>query len=186
MVPVVEERNMANVEVLRTQAIEKTGEKTVGVPRARSEDKAADTPVAVRRQVCVIQTMCEKDVYENTGDDVLNVLGRGKSADVGLFKQMRGTCNPKSEHLSPDKEKQNIPARTPGIPEVDTRKIRDDPAERTHRVQQAAAKQVWFRFEGKTGLIDIWGQDWEIEKEARENGTWERLGHLYDKRGKED
>ena len=32
----------------------------------------------------------------------------------------------------------------------------------------AAAKQVWFRFEGKTRLIDIWGQDLEIEKEARE------------------
>ena len=27
---------------------------------------------------------------------------------------------------------------------------------------------MWFRFEGKTRLIDIWGQDWEIEKEARE------------------
>ena len=126
---VVEERNIAKLEILRTQAIEKTGEKTLGVPRARSEDKAADTPVAARRRVSVIQTMCEKDVYENTGDDGLNVFGRGKFADVGLFKQMRGTCNPKSEHLSPDREKQNTLARTPGIPEVDTRKIRDHPAE---------------------------------------------------------
>ena len=32
----------------------------------------------------------------------------------------------------------------------------------------AAAKQVWFRFEGKTRLVDIWGRDLEIEKEARE------------------
>ena len=103
---VEEERNMAKMEVLRMQAIEKIG---------------------------------EKDVHGNTGDDGLNVLGRGKSADVGAFKQMRGTCNPKSEHWSPDTEKQNIPASTPGIPEVDTRKIRDDPAVRVHQVQRAAA-----------------------------------------------
>ena len=116
----------------------------------------------------VIERTGEKDVYRNTGDDGLNLLGHGKSADVGAFKQMRGTCNPKSEHWSPDTEKPNIPARTPGIPEVDTRKIGDDPAEKVHRVKQAAAKQVWFRFERKTRLIDVRGQDWEIEKEARE------------------
>ena len=56
-----------------------------------------------------------------------------------------------------------------------------------HRVQQAAAKQVWFRFEGKTRHIDIWGQDWEIEKEARERmGLGKDLGHFFDKRRKED
>ena len=53
-------------------------------------------------------------------------------------------------------------------PEVETRKTRVDPAESVHRVQQAAAKQVWFRIEGKTRLKDIGGQDWEIEREARE------------------
>ena len=31
-----------------------------------------------------------------------------------------------------------------------------------------AAKQEWFRFEGKTRVIDIWGRDLEIDKEARE------------------
>ena len=77
---------------------------------------------------------------------------------------MRGTCNPRSEHWSPNTEKLNIPARIPGIPEVDTRKTGDDPAEKAHRVQQAAAKQVWFRFEGKTRITDIWDR---IEKLKR-------------------
>ena len=85
---VAEERNMAKVEVFGTQAIEKANEKTVGVPWAQSEDQVFDTPVAARRRVSMIQTMREKDVYENTGDDGLNVFGHGKSADVGLFKQM--------------------------------------------------------------------------------------------------
>ena len=61
----------------------------------------------------------EKDVHRNTGDDGLNVLGHGKSADVGAFKQMRGTCNPKTEHWSRDTEKSNILAITLGIPELD-------------------------------------------------------------------
>ena len=73
---------------------------------------------------------------------------RGKFADVEIFKQMQETCNPKSEHLSPDKEEQDVLVRIPGKPEVETRKTRVDPAERVHRVQQAA-KQVWFRDRGK-------------------------------------
>ena len=58
-----------------------------------------------------IEKTGEKDVHRNTGDDGLNVLRNGKSADVGAFKQMRGTCNPRSEHWSPNTEKLNIPAR---------------------------------------------------------------------------
>ena len=121
-------------------------------------------------------------MHRNTGDDGLNLLRHGKSADVVALKQMRGTCNPRSEHWSPNTEKLNIPARISEIPEVDTRKTGDDPAETAYRFQQAAAKQVCFRFEGKTRLIDIWGQDWEIEKRGqREDETWEGLGHPHDK-----
>ena len=85
----------------------------------------------------VVEKTVEKDVHRNTGDDGLNLLRHGKSADVGAFKQMRGTCNPRSEHWSPNTEKLNIPARIAGIPEVDTRKTGDDPAKKAHRVQQA-------------------------------------------------
>ena len=112
--------------------------------------------------------MNEEEIHEGADDGGPNVFGRGTSADVELFKLTQETCNPKSEHLSPNKEKQNVPARIPEKPEVETRKTRVDPAERVHRVQQAAAKQKRFRIEGKTRLIDIGGQDWEIEKEARE------------------
>ena len=62
----------------------------------------------------------------------------------------------------------SITARSPGTPEPETRKTRNDPAGETHRIQQAAAKQVWFRFEEKTRVIDIWGQHSEIEEEIRE------------------
>ena len=151
------------------QVVYMDDEKWFSVEEERNMAKAE----VLRMQV--IERTGEKDVH--TGDEGLNVLGHGKSVDVGAFKQMRGTCNPKSEHWSPDTEKPNIPARTPGIPEVDTRKIRDDPAEKVHRVQQAAAKQVWFRFEGKTRLKDIWGQDWEIEKRRPGRG-WD-LGRTW-------
>ena len=77
-------------------------------------------------------------------------------------------CSPKSKHLSPVKGRLNIPARSRGTPELGTRKTRGDPAGEAHRVQQAVAKQIWFRFEGKTRAIDIWGQDSEIEEEIRE------------------
>ena len=76
--------------------------------------------------------------------------------------------NPKSEHLSPNKEEQNDHARIREKPEVMTGKIRVGTAERIHQVRQAATKQAWFRIEGKTRLIDIGRRDSEIEKEARE------------------
>ena len=84
-------------------------------------------------------------MHESADDGGPNVFGRGKFADVDFFKQMPETCNPRSEHLTPNKEKRSIPTRIPGKPEVEKRKTRVDPAERVHRVQQAAAKQVWFR-----------------------------------------
>ena len=76
------------LEVSKTRVTEKVGKKIVQ-SQARSEDKAAGTPVVVRRQVFEIQKMSKKDVHENAGDDGLNVHGRGKSADVELFKQIR-------------------------------------------------------------------------------------------------
>ena len=112
--------------------------------------------------------MNEEEIHEGTDDGGPNVFGRGKSADVEFFKQVQETCTPKSELLSPNKEKQNVPARIPWRPEVDTRKTRADPAERVHRVQQEAAKQVRFRIELKTRLKDIGRQDWGTEKGARE------------------
>ena len=81
---------------------------------------------------------------------------------------LRSMCSPKSKHLSPVNGRLSIPARSPGTPELETRKTRNDPAGETHRIQQAAAKQIWFRFDGKTRVIDIWGQDSEIEEEIRE------------------
>ena len=89
------------------------------------------------------------------------------------------TCSPKSKHLSLVESRLNIPARSSGTPEVETRKTRNDPAGETHRIQQAAAKQIWFRFEGKTRVIDIWGQDSEIEKEIREKMRIEKGWDIY-------
>ena len=92
---------------------------------------------------------------------------------------LRSMCSPKSKHLSPVKGRLNIPARSPGTPELETGKTRNDPAGETHRVQQAAAKQIWFRFEGKTRTIDIWGQDSEIEEEIREKMRIEKGWNIY-------
>ena len=150
------------VEALKWRVVGKTDEKTVEVPQAQSVDEAVGTLVAVQRQVPMIQTVNEEEVHESADDGGPNVFGRGKFADVEFFKQMQETCNPKSEYLSPNKEKQNIPTRIPGKPEVETRKTRVDPAERVHRVQHVPGKQVWFRIEGKTRLRDIVGQVWEI------------------------
>ena len=41
------------------------------------------------------------------------------------------------------------------------------------------AKQIWFRFEGKTRTIDIWGQDSEIEEEMREKMRIEKRWDIY-------
>ena len=41
------------------------------------------------------------------------------------------------------------------------------------------AKQIWFRFEGKTRAIDIWGQDSEIEEEIREKMRIEKRWDIY-------
>ena len=142
------------VEVPQSRVVEKTNEKTVDVPQAQSVDKAVGTKVAAQRQVPTIQTVNEEEVHENT-DGGPNVFGRGKFADTEFLKQLQETCNPKNEHLSPHNEKQNIPARIPGKPEAETRETRVDPAERVHRVQQAAAKQVRFRIAGKTRLVDF-------------------------------
>ena len=84
----------------------------------------------------MIQIVNEEEVHESADDGGPNVFGRGNFADDKLFKQMQETCTPKSEHLSPNMEKQSIPTRIPGKPEVETRKTRVDPAERVHRVQQ--------------------------------------------------
>ena len=116
--------------------------------------------------------MDEEGECENIGGDVL------KSSTLADLPRL-SMCNPKSKHLSPGKRKLNIPARSPGTSEVGTRKTRDDPAEETHRIQQAATKQVWFRFEGKTRLIDIWGRDLEIEEEVREKMKIEKDLDIY-------
>ena len=41
------------------------------------------------------------------------------------------------------------------------------------------AKQIWFRFEGKTRAIDIWRQDSEIEEEIREKMRIEKRWDIY-------
>ena len=92
---------------------------------------------------------------------------------------LRSMCSPKSKHLSPVKGRLNIPARSPGTPELETSKTRSDPAGEAHRVQQAVAKQIWVRFEGKTRAIDIWGQDSEIEEEIREKMRIEKRWDIY-------
>ena len=92
---------------------------------------------------------------------------------------LQSMCSPKSNHLSLVKGRLNIPARSPGTHEPETRKTMSGPAGETHRVQQAVAKQIWFRFEGKTRAIDIWGQDSEIEEEIREKMKIEKRWDIY-------
>ena len=118
------------------------------------------------------ETVDEEEECESIGGD------ESKSstlADLPLLSM----CSPKSKHLSLVKGRLNIFARSPGTPEVETRKTRNDPAGETHRIQQAAAKQIWFRFEGKTRVIDIWRQDSEIEEEIREKMRIEKSWDIY-------
>ena len=56
------------VEALNWRVVEKTDEKTVGVPQAQSVDKAVGTPVAVERQVPMIQTANDEEVHESADD----------------------------------------------------------------------------------------------------------------------
>ena len=121
------------------------------------------------------ETVDEEEECESIGGD------ESKSstlADLPLLSM----CSPESKHLSPVKGRLNIPARSPGTPEVETRKTRNDPAGETHRIQQAAAKQIWFRFEGKTRVIDIWETGLGNRRgNQREDENREKLGHLHDK-----
>ena len=116
------------------------------------------------------ETVEEEKECESIGGDELK---SSTLADLSL----RSMCSPKSKYLSPVEGRLNIPARSPGTPELETRMTRNDPAGETHGVQLAATKQIWFRFEGKTRIIDIWGQDPEIEEEIRERmrieGSWD-------------
>ena len=107
------------------------------------------------------ETVDEEKECESIDDDEPKRLTLG---DLPL----QSMCSPKSKHLSPVEGRLNIPARSPGTPELETRKTMSGPAGEAHRVQQAVARQIWFRFEGKTRAIDIWGQDSEIEEEIRE------------------
>ena len=106
------------------------------------------------------ETGDEEKECEGVDDDELKSLTQ---ADLPL-----SMCSPKSKHLSSVKGRLNIPSRSPGTPELGTRKTRSDPAGEAHRVQQAVAKQIWFRFEGKTRAVDIWGQDLEKSKKRSE------------------
>ena len=92
---------------------------------------------------------------------------------------LQSMCSPKSKHLSPVKGRLNIPARSPGTPELEIRKTRSGPAGEEHRVQQAVAKQIWVRFEGKTRTNDIWRQDSDIEEEIREKMRIEKRWDIY-------
>ena len=74
------------VEALELRVVEKTDEKTVEVPQAQPVDKAVGTPVAVRRQVPMIQTVNEEEVHESADDGGPNVFGRGKFGDVEVFQ----------------------------------------------------------------------------------------------------
>ena len=94
------------------------------------------------------ETVDEEKEYENVDGDEL------KSLTPADWPPSR--CSPESKHLSSVKGRSNIPVRNPGTPELKTGKTRSDPEREAHRVQQAMAKQIWFRFEGKTRAIDIW------------------------------
>ena len=118
------------------------------------------------------ETVDEEKECESIDDDEPKSL---TLADLPL----QSMCSPKSKHLSLVKGRLNIPARSPGTPELETRKTRRDPAGEAHRVQQAVAKQMRFRFEGKTRAIDIWGQDSEIEEEIREKMRIEKRWDIY-------
>ena len=109
------------VEVLMSRVVDV---KTMDVQHAQFVDKAVGTTAAVQRQVPMIQTVNEEEVHESADHGGPNVFGCGKFAGAEFLKQMQETCNPKSEHLSPNNEKQNILARIPGTPEVETRKTR--------------------------------------------------------------
>ena len=117
------------------------------------------------------ETIDEEKECENIDDDELKNLTQ---ADLPL-----SMCSPKSEHLSSVNGRLNIPARSPGTPELETRKTRSDTAGEVHRVQQAVAKQIWFKFEGKTRAIDIWGRDSEIEEEIREKMRIDKTSDFY-------
>ena len=134
----------------------------------QSVGKAVSAPVTGQRPVLAIQVVNGEELHEDADDSRSNVSGRDESDAVEFFKQMQETSNPKSEHLSPNKEEQNDRARIPEKPEVKTLKTRVDTAERIHQVREAAAKQACFRIEGKTRLFDIGGRDSEIVKEVRE------------------
>ena len=70
------------------------------------------------------ETVDEEEECENIGGDGL------KSSTLADLPRL-SMCSPKSKHLSPGKRRLNIPARSPGTPEVGTRKTRNDPAEDT-------------------------------------------------------
>ena len=66
------------------------------------------------------ETVDEEEECESIDDDEPKSL---TLADLPL-----SMCSPKSKHLSPVKGRLNIPARSPGTPELGTRKTRSDPA----------------------------------------------------------
>ena len=175
------------VEVIKLQVVEKTDEKTVEAPQAQFVDKAAGTPVAVQRQVPVIQTVNEEEVHESADDGGPNVSGRGNFADVELFKQMQETCNPKSEHLSPNVEKQSIPARIPGKPDVETMGNLSRPSQESTPSLAGVGKASMIQDRGKDQTCRHLGTGLgSRERSQRKHATWEGLGLEKDKRRKED
>ena len=88
----------------------------------QSVGKAVGAPVAGQRRVLAIQVVNGEESHEYADDSRSNVFGRDESDAVEFFKQTQETGNPKSEHLSPNKEEQNDHARIREKPEVMTGK----------------------------------------------------------------
>ena len=84
------------------------------------------------------------------------VMKHGPDAGENPFvKRVRGCTKDsyhpgKSEHSSSREGARVTPARQPGKSQMETREAGSSEFERSHREQQATAKQFWIRFEGKT------------------------------------
>ena len=82
----------STVERIRVVPVPKTvprDEKTMAVPQDQSVDLAVGTPVAVKRQVPVIQTVNEEEIHDGADLGGPNVFGRGKSAEISFSSRCK-------------------------------------------------------------------------------------------------
>ena len=79
-----------------------------------------------------------------------------------------------SEHSSSRERARFTPAGQTGKSEMVTRKAGSSDFERSHREQQATAKQIWIRFVGKTKPIEMRPGKTEGLERSERRWSWEK------------